>query len=122
MDNREIDTLIAEKVMGWKLNYEFADSMGVPVVPHLRDQYDEWGLLPEFSTDISAAWQVVEKINSIKMDTEEGYQIRAKFILSQDVKHFLTFSAQQAALTICLAALKAVGVDYNHYTEQLKGE
>lgn len=106
---RELDALIAEKVMGWKLDYEFADYVGAPTVPSLRDQYDEWGMLPELSTDISAAWQVVEKmskawdfavnridgLNSVSFKPDTGGK-------------WITEYGLTASEAICLAALKAV--------------
>jgi len=60
---REMDALIAEKVMGLRLDWEFAEYQnGEPTVPTLRDKYDEIGMLPLYSTDISAAWTIVEKL------------------------------------------------------------
>lgn len=56
---RELDAKVAE-AMGLKLDYEFAEMYGEPRAPALRDQYDEWGILPFYSTDIAAAWAVVE--------------------------------------------------------------
>ena len=65
MTDRELDVAIAEKVMGWKLDYEFADFMGAPIVPHLRDQYDEWGTLPEFSTNLTDAHSILPRIKEL---------------------------------------------------------
>jgi hypothetical protein len=61
---RILDAEIAQRIFGYTLDYEFADVMGGPSVPTLRDQYDEWGLLPHYSTDIAAAWLVVEKMHA----------------------------------------------------------
>lgn len=112
---RELDALIAEKVMGWKLDYEFADSIGAPTVPALRDQYDEWGMLPEFSTDISAAWQVVKRL------ADSGFNVTISRVLDWRDKYEcylvkenwrdderICKGADTAPLAICLAALKAV--------------
>ena len=55
---REMDALVAERVMVLKVDYEFDD----PRVPEFVDRYDEWGYLPEYSTDIAATWLVVEKL------------------------------------------------------------
>lgn len=61
--NRETDVLMAEEVMGLRLDWEFAEFQnGEPAVPTLRDKYDEIGMVPFYSTDISAAWEVVEKL------------------------------------------------------------
>lgn len=115
MDNRKIDAAIAEKVFNWEL----MEGTSMVKNGHLTYRYiypnRQWDwvetLVPKFSTDIAAAWLVAEKINSIKMDTEEDYQIKAKFVLNSGVKNLVTFSAQQAALNICLAALQAVGIE-----------
>lgn len=122
MNNREIDALIAEKVMNLKLDYEFADVLGAPTVPALRDQYDEWGMLPEFSTDISDAWQVYEWLESrglVTVCNGDGDSKDCDFTPLQTWNHpsgeFCLESAHVSAesypMAICLAALKAVGVE-----------
>lgn len=58
---RELDALIAERIFGYTLDYEFAEMTGAPCVPALRDQYDEWGVLPEYSTSLAAAEQIINK-------------------------------------------------------------
>lgn len=58
MPGREMDALAAQVVKGYTLDYEFAESMGEPTVKDLRDQYDEWGILPNYSTDMTAAWSL----------------------------------------------------------------
>lgn len=62
---REFDALIASKVMGWKLDYEFVDYLGAPTVPALQDQYDEWGILPELSTDLATAHTILPRIQEL---------------------------------------------------------
>lgn len=64
---RELDALIAERVMGWKIGKERivrpdgssfdAPESGMPG-DHVYDRYS----IPHYSTDIAAAWQVVEKL------------------------------------------------------------
>jgi hypothetical protein len=107
---REMDALIAEKVMGYSLDYEFADVLGAPTVKELRDKYDEWGLLPNYSTDIADAWQVVDKIyvHSLRRivngepDKPALWQV---FIYADST---LSGIAETPALAICRAALMAV--------------
>ena len=70
---RELDARIAVVVFGYTLDYEFAD-LHVPPAPHvkdLRDQYDEWGVLPHYSSDIAAAWLVVEALRARGIWLEE---------------------------------------------------
>lgn len=50
-DDRTLDIQIAERLFGYTLDCEFADTLGAPCVPALRDQYDEWGMLPHYSSD-----------------------------------------------------------------------
>lgn len=120
---RELDALIAEKVFeGYILDYNNygnflvafkTDSEGIAI----------WEDLPNYSTDISAAWQVVEKLK----DTLDGNKWTGEFNLfynGQDYECWWSFSRQTedglyetskeagvadtAPLAICLASLKAV--------------
>lgn len=58
----ELDARIAEKIFGYRLDYEFADMMfeGRPCVKELRTQDDEWGMLPLYSEDIAATLTAAE--------------------------------------------------------------
>lgn len=62
---REMDALVAEKVMGWTDRHgEFA--IPPDTSPHrgaIRYMPEK---VPPYSTDISAAWQVVEKLWELK--------------------------------------------------------
>lgn len=110
---RELDALIAEKVMGWhrefvtdpSSNYSFwnyvdADGRGM-YTP------EEW----EPSTSISAAWEVVEKLQTL------GIKCWMKNYIAIPGWHCVVIggdfefeeAADTAPLAICLAALKAVG-------------
>lgn len=104
---RKLDALIAEWVFGYKVDYEFDD----PIVPELRDKYDPFGILPNYSTDISDAWIVVEILRERKIDTSintsrVGYQA----IIS--ARHSGFFEGpppcESAPLAICRGALKAI--------------
>lgn len=53
---RELDALIAEKVMRWNREH---DECGLPPGVYGSDNIQPF---PHYSTDISAAWEVVEKI------------------------------------------------------------
>jgi len=104
---RELDALVAEKVMGWKKvkwlgDYDWRDKDG-------EQPYTVRAWNP--STDIVAAWQVVEKMEEI------GYSILAHNVIpnSDAVVWRVKFSQSEtiteftAPLAICLAALRAVG-------------
>jgi len=55
LTDRTLDAAVAE-MMGILVNYEFDE----PRVPAPFGRYDEWVCLPPYSTDIAAAWTVVE--------------------------------------------------------------
>jgi len=133
---RELDALVAEKVFdkswpkgGQWIRLEYSrifneQCSGQKYVhggePHMNDRINDF--LPAYSTDISAAWKVVEKL------TAEGY---CPALVNDDFGHWaLSFSGTQpveektngcistwcdevdwadtAPHAICLAALKAV--------------
>lgn len=99
---RELDALIAEKVMDGKR------------CPNCTDGLPECGFHPHYSTDIAAAWEVVGKLKDS----------HPRFML---MRYEMTFGARKfescfdtmpqqpgdlcdtAPHAICLAALKAVG-------------
>lgn len=56
---RELDKLIAEKVMGWN----FSDAAQAWYPPNLHPLSNVLGhAIPSYSTDIVAAWKVVERL------------------------------------------------------------
>ena len=113
MDNREIDLLVARKVMGWieveKGEFTGFDFVGKrPLIndTHSRDSF----LIPHYSTDISAAWQVAGKLIEIRFYPV----IWVKPGIVQLYCHNEVCTIEEKGtipLAICLAALKAVGVD-----------
>lgn len=98
---RELDALVAEEVMG--------------LDPEWHKQVPVGRVTPCYSTDIAAAWEVVEKLCR-----EERYPT-VQFAVNVDGKQAWWCSlvnpadvevhAPAAPLAVCLAALKAVGVD-----------
>lgn len=113
---RKIDALVAEHVMGFKIEGDRIKDKGV---------YDECGnwyptYVPHYSTNIAAAWEVWDELHSIAC---EKYQSdRAEIILGYgryfDISikclkesQILCMEADTASLAICLAALKAKGVE-----------
>jgi hypothetical protein len=106
---RELDALVAEKVMGRRFTRHLCEP-GTP--PH------EWvdSDVPEYSTDIAAAWGVVEKLREhfagvevmalTKTNANPNY-FEAKLWANTWVHSFA--EAPTAPHAICLAALKAVG-------------
>ncbi len=122
---RTLDALIAEKVMEWNLN-RYVESMQ-PSLLYPKAEFeagvDDWeqvnsmikvpkGLLPRYSTDIAAAWEVVEKLgllNRYVLNNKAGVW-KVLEVCDYD---FSDSDCMGEGLTaphaICLAALKAIG-------------
>lgn len=140
---RELDALVAEKVMGWtregagwhtkpwhrpSKDYPGSiindwDSKGEHdflVIPNahsgISNRVSFCGCegdaeIPHYSTSIAAAWEIVEKLNSTEFVLERWpelqFTVRSTFIRGEN------FSvANSAPHSICLAALKAMGVTF----------
>lgn len=108
MNLREIDALVAEKVMGETfpktINRTYRASNGMPTYSTLTQE------LPFYTRDISAAWEVINKVNQVR-----GLE---NFILSfHHADWWCEFSDESqsggssAAEAICRSALKYVGVE-----------
>lgn len=110
---REMDVLMATDVMGFTL----LPNLGVP---YIKGMVGDAGIVPHYSKDIAAAWQVLERFNiGIICDPTEqdGNMWRAfvpyimagcfgEYYIDLDIKHMSL--AKTAALAICRAAYKAV--------------
>lgn len=107
---RELDILVAEKVMGYEHFVDEADGTdrlrgnGIIMPIHL----------PAYSTDIAAAWEVVEKLRAewmIRVGTADLLGTPWKCVMWQ---RYMTTGgpfgeADTAPLAICRAALGVVG-------------
>jgi hypothetical protein len=96
---RELDLIVAEKVMGLTTMPE----RGCEGPWYFTE--NRWCALPFYSQNISAAWEVVEKMKEdfcISLIKDLGY--------SADFGGWLS-DADTAPHAICLAALKAKGVE-----------
>jgi hypothetical protein len=111
-DLRRIDALVAEHVMGHDFVY-----IDLNVTPRIAvdDGTDEGHEeMPYYSSDIAAAWEVVERLKMYEPeiswnDEHQGWSVSLwKF---SAIRSQCGVSAETAPLTICLAALKAKGVD-----------
>ena len=111
MKSREIDVLIATKVMGWKPT-EHPDKFTFDGGEyHIQD----------WSTDIKAAWEIVEKLskNTVSFMLEQDFVDQndlwfARFVVCVDEDQNTNeceAEAQCPAMAICLAALETVGVE-----------
>jgi hypothetical protein len=115
---RELDQLIAEKVMGMKVYRRMGEDGPNPQYEKIEKVPEHCAVTyPPYSTDISAAWEVVEKLRNKTM----AFSLVTMWDHSKDKLFWLAkfewwgterfeFSSQETApLAICLAALKATG-------------
>lgn len=100
--SRKIDALVAEHVMGWAR------------IPNSKGRFMKWyGPLKKnkypnpqpYSTDIAAAWQVVEKMGHIGLNWEPLVSSKWDCVFERT-----STVAKTAPMAICLAALKAKGI------------
>ena len=117
--SRELDALVAEKVMGW---WQRTHPEGLWVDWH-RPSGHYADAVPAFSTDIAAAWEVVEKIhencgpNRWCFRLEDVGQATNRPIGAYWCATFEKYSTYYSATeltapeAICRAALAAVGVE-----------
>ncbi len=115
---RERDALIAEKVMGCVIKHTFTWVTGEPDMVHPDGDHQ---VLPHFSTDITAAWLVVQALE------KRGFWCEMRTPFSEPFKrdgYWAGFTphgtsgwngcpdhwtdAATLPLAICLAALKAI--------------
>lgn len=122
---RELDALVAEKIMGWKWYtidtfapdafLRHPEHVSSPDWYQTTDEYrhPQWvQSVWHYSTDISSAWLLAEKLRIAVMPDENNGWIAARW--SPDETYYdiaaCESHANTAPLAICLAALKAVGV------------
>lgn len=105
---RELDALVAEKVMGWEVTIAngweayFETESG---------QFGPWVGLWQPSTNMSDAWEVVREMvrKGTYVEIAQGQELCTCCFNYDD---YLTVErCESAPLAICLAALKAVGVE-----------
>lgn len=106
MSPRERDALVAEKVMGNDYNDpKYFNSSN----NNIRVWDDD---LPRYTTDIAAAWEVVEKLRpDILLNVQpygDFWHCKAFTVHMHELAHTRAKSAPEA---ICLAALRAKGVE-----------
>lgn len=102
--DRALDARVAE-AMGLVVDHEFDE----PAVHALRDRYDEWGMLPHYSTNMSDAWIVVAFVTHIPQSLEEAERAaNTRFMAWWERTALWSYSEQEAATAICEAFLDAV--------------
>lgn len=122
MTPREIDALVAEKVMGWYWSEtdEMLEGLFPPVGDYRRTlswlNFDSNGYvlsMPNYSTNISDAWIVIDKLKGLNI-VNLHYAIGEWTVDVYDFdtgKMLAISSSETAPMAICKAALKAVGIE-----------
>ena len=117
----EMDAAVAEHVMGWIYHPPSADTEGVawwevPEGDPTRDRFGSADWPPCYSTDIAAAWPVLEKLRlkytTVKIFAQNGWSVALGLIHADGGEVWTVLvNAPTAPLAICKAALKAKGVN-----------
>ena len=113
MNLREIDRLVAEKVMGWEPFYDDGDLISFVTefgTLFFSDDESEWNP----TIDIADAWLVAEKLKIAVIPQAGEPPKNMKYLAEIDRRplggYYEAF-AETAPLAICLVALKTVGVE-----------
>lgn len=108
-EKTSIDRLVAEKVMGWKIDEQVSNDDVVAVF----DEKGNWGTFKPTEW-IQDAWEVVEKLKIAVIPQAGEAPKNMRYLAEIDDrplgKHYEVF-AETAPLAICLAALKACGIE-----------
>lgn len=119
---RELDALIAEKVMAWVVSYQGTKDMFMRDPTIDEDDLGQSPLyaVPPYSTDIAAAWEVVEKMK-LSVVNHHGSWLAGPTDYSEargeddrlitaiiGIEDGNDVGGNTAPHAICLAALKAV--------------
>jgi len=104
----ELDRLVAEKVMG----YQWRDTslgrrLASPDFKQLYSNAETLPYVPAFSTEIAAAWQVVEKLRLVVEPWGSGWCTTNLEDGDADLRTVFA-AADTAPLAICRGALKVV--------------
>ncbi|MFE4202092.1 BC1872 family protein [Aneurinibacillus aneurinilyticus] len=102
---RELDGLIATKVFGYKIAPIHADE-DLWILDDSQELHVSYPV-PHYSTNIADAWQVVEKFKECDLQKHESGNYTCYITLYKTYES----DAETAPLAICLAALKAIGVE-----------
>jgi hypothetical protein len=118
----KLDALVAEKVFGWRRIYLRPNKEVEPRIPWMWDKNEgclisECQQTPAYSTSIAAAWEVWSKLfaaqDQIALTLINGeYKVCEGSYGNFGGMDMSTYpTAKTAPHAICLAALKAVGVE-----------
>lgn len=105
---RVLDAVVAERVLNWThiKHNELLNEYSVGKDPDVG-----WRVIPNFSTDIAAAWEVVEKMPfgyELRLCDYKGSIVRWQAEFHEPGAKTLMVWADTAPLAICRAALLAM--------------
>ena len=106
----EMDALVAEKVMGLKLREDCCGEYEYEIVPNEPSSITCWARLPEYSTEIEAAWDIMDHLIDLHPAIMWENCEWECCLDDHNKGHGEQFwgYADTAPLAICRAALKAV--------------
>jgi len=112
---RELDALVAEKVMKCKTATKEWNGVLHPFCCCDGSDHEQRctyvpGMLAYYSTDIAAAWEVVERFDNFSLSRAWSMNGQKVGVACWLAGGFVDLAAT-APLAICRAALKAVGVE-----------
>lgn len=107
---RDLDALVAEMALGCRGVVRLPEFYSCSCPSRGHNNIGEWGsAVKDYSTDIAAAWAVVEKM-PLEMSLERWPEFRNTWRCSfERMKEWVR--ADTAPLAICLAALRACGIE-----------
>lgn len=104
----QLDALVAERVMGWSVRRDGNS--------YYCTQKNGGFFVPRFSSDMGAAWQVVEELAKNGLVVEIRHNAKGKFQVTgvncwRETRRPEEVIDPSAPIAICLAALRFVGVE-----------
>lgn len=115
---RELDALVAEKIFGITLVDTFTGERRPITAMEVMARENARNTIPHYSTDIAAAWEVVERLTTgndrwfydcLWRDPNSGKWRFGNFDADGSFSLLEREMVETAPHSICLAALKAVG-------------
>ena len=113
--SRDLDAQVAEKVMGFSILIADKPMLGFigQGDPYWLDAYKQPRMTPFYSTDIKAAFEVVEKLGKdgwiVTLHRDFNWYCDLAWLTEDDTTWTSADAADTLPEAICLAALKAVG-------------
>ena len=110
---RELDLLVAEKIMGWKFQFGQYRGEGCSAL----DEDGNWDVVPRYSRDVAAAWMIVHRIHARGFFWWMASSIGRPGVVMAHVRRRIDsdtiadgYATESTAHSICVAALKALEI------------